>query len=293
LSAPLTEPQRPPSPLTPPSPPTPSTRVVLAGMVGDSYGIDDGRTPIVLLHGQAFDRRSWRPVLDQLFRIQPDRRVVALDLPGYGESRAQLPHSNPHIIRALREAMDEIGFVAPVLVGHSSSGGMVCMYAAAHPTSGVVDVDAVPTDLQSLARTMQQLEPLISGARISEVWELMVEGFHLELLAPEVRNFILGNMNMQPDVLRSYWHEFIYGDPELIPDMLRGISAAIARAGVPVLLVAGAEPGPDLADLFGPALSQTTVEVWPNSGHFPHLAHAARFAERLAATCRWRSARRG
>jgi pimeloyl-ACP methyl ester carboxylesterase len=32
------------------------------------------------------------------------------------------------------------------------------------------------------------------------------------------------------------------------------------------------------------ALPHAVVEVWAGSGHFPHLAHPARFAERLAAT---------
>jgi pimeloyl-ACP methyl ester carboxylesterase len=29
-----------------------------------------------------------------------------------------------------------------------------------------------------------------------------------------------------------------------------------------------------------------TTEVWACTGHFPHLAHPARFARRLAATAR-------
>ena len=32
------------------------------------------------------------------------------------------------------------------------------------------------------------------------------------------------------------------------------------------------------------AAPHATVEVWADSGHFPHIAHPARFAERLAAT---------
>ena len=64
-----------------PSTPEP-TRLVLAGMAGDSYGTDDDRAPLVLLHGLTFSRRTWRPVLDELLRVDPDRRVLVLDLPG-------------------------------------------------------------------------------------------------------------------------------------------------------------------------------------------------------------------
>src|SRR5262249_21344755 len=121
------------------------TQIVLAGMVGDSYGVDDSRAPIVLLHGQTFSRKHWTPVIAELHRIDPNRRVIALDLPGHGESPAQLPHTTVHILSLLREAVDQAGFAAPVMVGHSSSGGAVVMYAAVHPTSGAVDVEAVPT----------------------------------------------------------------------------------------------------------------------------------------------------
>ena len=118
----------------------------------------------------------------------------------------------------------------------------------------------------------------------------MVQSFRLELLDREVREFILADMDMRPDTLRSYWAEYVYGDTAEFAPMLRAVSAQLATKQVPVLMVAGAEPGPGLDSLIGPAMSQTTIEVWPNSGHFPHLAHAARFAQRLAATATWQPA---
>jgi pimeloyl-ACP methyl ester carboxylesterase len=265
---------------------------VFGGMVGDLYGVeDDARPPIVLLHGQSFSRKHWTPVLAELTLLDPGRRVLALDLPGYGESPAQLPHSNVHLINLLRRANDEAGFDAPVMVGHSSSGGLVVMYAAAHPVSGAVDVDAIPTDLEGFAHTIQDLKPQIYSERIDSVWSLMVESFHLELLEPATRDFILADMDLRPDALRSYWEELLNGDPAQLPHLLRAVSHGIAAAGVPVLIVAGSEPGEQLEALFGPALPQVVLEVWPRSGHFPHLAHARRFAERLAATASWRLAR--
>jgi pimeloyl-ACP methyl ester carboxylesterase len=264
---------------------------VLAGMVGDSYGVDDSHPPIVLLHGQTFSRKHWTPVIAELHRVDPGRRVIALDLPGHGESPAQLPHSSGHILSLLHTAVDQAGLAAPVMVGHSSSGGTVIMYAAVHPTSGAVDVDAIPTELTPLVRRLQSFEPQIADERISQVWDAMVASFHLELLDPEVRDFILADMDMRPDTLRSYWAEYVYGDAAKLAPMLRAVSADLAAKQVPVLMIAGAEPGPGMDFLIGPAMSQTTIEVWPNSGHFPHLAHAARFAERLAATATWRPAR--
>lgn len=262
-------------------------RIELAGMVGDSYGADDHRPPLVLLHGQSFDRRLWHPVLRELFDIDPGRRVLNLDLPGYGESPSRMPHTSPHLLDLLRRAVDQAGFTAPVIVGHSSSGGLALMYAATHPSSGAVDVDAVPTDLEPLARTLQSLEPQIASDALQQVWAGVVESFELDLLDPDARAAILENMDLRPDTLRSYWHELIYGDPAELSGLLEGVAHGIAAAGVQVLLVAGRDPGPGMSDLFGAAQAQLAVEAWPGSGHFPHLAHPARFAQRLAATGTW------
>ncbi len=58
-------------------------------------------------------------------------------------------------------------------------------------------------------------------------------------------------------------------------------------AGVPYLVVAGNDPEPDYQQWLCEMLPQATITVWAGSGHFPHLAHPARFAECLAATARW------
>ena len=145
--------------------PTPEPkRLVLAGMHADSYGIDDHRAPLVLLHGLTFDRRTWQPVLGELSRVDPDRRVLVLDLPGHGESPSQLPHTTEHILALVHGAVGEAGLEAPVLVGHSMSGGFVTVYGAMFPSRGAVNVDALPSDLEMFVRGLKQLEPRIRGA---------------------------------------------------------------------------------------------------------------------------------
>ena len=58
----------------------------LGGLAADQYGRADARPPLVLLHGLTFDRSMWEPALTELRRIDPDRQIIALDLPGHGES---------------------------------------------------------------------------------------------------------------------------------------------------------------------------------------------------------------
>jgi pimeloyl-ACP methyl ester carboxylesterase len=70
---------------------------------------------------------------------------------------------------------------------------------------------------------------------------------------------------------------------ELVDVTTQGL-AALRAAGVPYLVVAGDEPPAGYREWLNGLLPQATLSVWPNSGHFPHLAHPARFAESLAAT---------
>ena len=61
----------------------------IGGLAADDYGTDDGRTPLVLLHGMTFDRTIWRPLVDRLQQTDPGRRMLVLDLPGHGDSPEQ------------------------------------------------------------------------------------------------------------------------------------------------------------------------------------------------------------
>jgi pimeloyl-ACP methyl ester carboxylesterase len=78
--------------------------------------------PLVLLHGHGFSRRSWDPVIDGL---AADFDVIAVDLPGHGESPRQPKDRNnapQDLALAVATLFDELGLATPHVVGHSSGG---------------------------------------------------------------------------------------------------------------------------------------------------------------------------
>lgn len=112
-----------------------------AGLAADLTGTDDSRPPLVLLHGLSFDRTMWRPALAELERIDPGRRVLALDLPGHGES-PDAPQRDPEqVMHAVHAAVTEAGLAAPVVVGHSLGAVLATFYAANFPCPAAVNVD--------------------------------------------------------------------------------------------------------------------------------------------------------
>ena len=261
-------------------------QITVAGMAADLYGFADERPPLVLLPGLTFDRRIWQPVLDHLSRIDPGRQVLALDLPGHGESPDQLPHSTQHITGLIHQAVEEAGLETPVMVGHSIAGAFASVYASQHPTRGVVNTDAPPDP--ALLALLRSREEQIRGDGFPGVWALMKQGFGTDLLPVSARHLVAHNSRPRQDLVVSYWDEPLRQTPDQSDAMLARSIAAVAASDVPYLLIAGAELAPDVSQRLSDALPRLKTEVWAGTGHFPHLAHPGRFARRLADTAQWR-----
>ncbi len=87
--------------------------------------------PVLLLHGLGGSRISWEP---QLAGLSATRRVVAWDLPGYGDSAPlDVPITFDALADAVARCAAEIDAPEVHLVG-ISFGGMIAQYTAArHP----------------------------------------------------------------------------------------------------------------------------------------------------------------
>ena len=262
--------------------PVTPAQIKVAGLAGDLYGTPDGRPPLVLLSGLTYGRDIWQPVLGHLGRIDHGRQVLVLDLPGHGDSPDQLPHTMERIVGLVHEAVGEAGLATPVLAGHAPSGGVASVYAAQYPASGVINVDALP-DLWTFVQVIQSLA-VSSGGDMLEVWRKMEQTFGLHLLPAETREFIMRHSRPTRDLLASYWEDIFAMTAEQASAMVNAAVAVITAAEVPYLLILGSGLSPDAAAWIRDAMPHATVEVWADSGHFPHIAHPARFAERLAAT---------
>ncbi len=101
----------------------------------DRGPLDGARPPLVLLHGLLVTHHAFRAIIDPL---AVDRRVIALDLPGCGESDRPRPadaedYALPWIAARVHEAVGAMGLEQVDLLAHSFGGAVGIELAAKVP----------------------------------------------------------------------------------------------------------------------------------------------------------------
>lgn len=106
----------------------------IAGPAGTLH-VDDGGeggVPVVFVHAYTGTASHWAA---QLAHLRPDRRAVAFDLRGHGESDA--PRDNDYAIaslaRDIEAVLDSLHLTRVVLVGHSLGGAAAIEFAGTQP----------------------------------------------------------------------------------------------------------------------------------------------------------------
>src|SRR2546423_10637843 len=104
-----------------------------------SYG--KGREALVLIHGWTCNLDSWR---DQVSDFAKRNRVIAIDLPGHGQSdKPQVTYSMDYFARAVDAVMRDAKVKRAVLVGHSMGTPVARQFYRKYPekTLAIVIVD--------------------------------------------------------------------------------------------------------------------------------------------------------
>ncbi|MEV7626000.1 alpha/beta fold hydrolase [Actinoplanes sp. NPDC089786] len=241
-------------------------------LAGTLTGDADERAPLVLLHGLTFDRRQWQPLLRELATVDPGRRVLALDLPGHGESRHVGYHTTT-LADLVHGAVTSAGLRTPTVVGHSAGGVLATMYAARFPAREVVNLDQ-PLTLGPFGDLVRRSEPALRGPRWrTEVWDRLLAGMGVASLPAEGRELVESCVP-HADQFLGYWDDILRNPNEVVDDARRAELRAIAQRGIGYHWVLSAEPS-------HPYDEWMRVTVLPG-GHFPHLVYPAELAALLA-----------
>ena len=105
--------------------------------MGLAYERRGSGPPLVLLHGVGHRRQAWDAVLD---RLTPHRDVIAVDLPGHGESPPLPANATPVLSLMLDQVtalFDELGLDRPHMAGNSLGGRLALEAAVAGRAASV------------------------------------------------------------------------------------------------------------------------------------------------------------
>ena len=119
----------------------------------DTWGCH-GR-PVLLIASVLFDRSIWWPAAAEL---RPHATVIAVDLPGHGESADRAGYEPQQIVDDLADLIAGLNIRrAPVIVGHGGSAGLATMFSDRYATHAVVTVDPLPTGMLATPAGPQQM----------------------------------------------------------------------------------------------------------------------------------------
>lgn len=209
-------------------------QTVSRGGIGYLEAGDPAAMPVVFLHGIGGAARAFRRQLDH---FGADRRAIAWDMPGYGNSTPLPLVSMDALAAALAGFIEELGLHRPVLVGHSL-GGMVVqrlLTRAPHVARAVV-LSQTSAAFGSRDPAWQaeflsaRLGPLDAGRGMAALAEAMVADMAGPDADPEGMALARDCMAHTPD---STYRDSVMAMPGF------DCRDALARIAVPALVLSG------------------------------------------------------
>ncbi|MBA3239863.1 MAG: alpha/beta hydrolase [Acidobacteria bacterium] len=236
-----------------------------------SYG--KGREALVFVHCWTCDLNFWRmqfPAFDG-----KRMRVIALDLPGHGQSdKPQTAYTMDLFARSVEAVMRDAGVRRAVLVGHSMGTPVVRQFYRKYPEKtlalGVVDGALYPFATRA---AMEQFIAPLRGADYKEVAGKMIEGMTAQQ-TPALRAEVKASMLSTPQHVAVSAMEGMAEDSVWAEDQIK----------VPVLAILARTPfwPADIEQRYRKLAPALDYRMWDGVSHFLMMDRPAEFNRELS-----------
>ena len=245
--------------------------------LGSALGYDEAGSgdamPIVFLHGVGSDKSVWRP---QLAHFGAERRAIAFDYPGYGESEPAADEaSRDEFAEAIAAGMEALGIARAHICG-LSLGGVVALALydlAPERCASLILADSFAVHPQGGAIYERAIG---ASADLRGAAEARVDMLLAQPADPALRTEVVETMaRIDPTAYR------IGADAVWLADQTQ----RAASVNVPTLVLVGSEDS-----ITPPALSQQLAELIPGArleviegaGHISNAERPAGFNRAIA-----------
>ncbi len=234
--------------------------------------------PILLVHGFGGDKDNWTRLAGHLTE---DYRVIAVDLPGFGESSRHdhLSYDILSQVERLYQIHQSLGLEAVNVAGNSRGGQISTHFAAVHPsvvnTLTIVNArgikSPVASDFDQILETGRH--PLIIGN--VDDYESVFDWIFVE--KPYIPDAILSHFAEKAFATHGF-QEKVYSDqsarPAPLDDVLKDVS-------VPTLIIWGDQDriiDPSTAEVFHQAITGSKLLMLHACGHLPQIERPSEVA---------------
>ena len=243
-----------------------------------SYEVAGQGPLLVLLHAFPLSRKMWARELREWTRFA---RVVAPDLPGFGDSPRQREPSIPAMAASVLALLDTLGIHEPVIAGGLSMGGYVVFEMARQAPERVRALGLFATRANADTDEQRRGRFALRDRILQEGVQPLIDAMVPKLLGSTTRA-------EHPDITQALIEEIRRADPAGIADAL----ATMARRAdatdrlpslmCPTLIVAGEEDAviPSAqADEMRRRIPGACLERIPRAGHLINLEQPERFRD--------------
>ena len=218
----------------------------------------EGNHALVFVHGWNCDLTVWKNQLDAF----PQTRVIAIDLPGHGESdKPQIKYTMELHARAVDSVLRDAHVERAVLVGHSNGTPVVRQFYRLFPakTAGLVMVDGALRPFAPAEQMQKYIEPMRTPDYAQYVGKL-ADAMTKPMTNDAARAEIKATLARAPQHVAVSEMESLLTD-----DLWRN-----DKINVPTLLIQAKQPAwnEDYEKFVRDLVPNADYRVWPGVSHF-------------------------
>jgi pimeloyl-ACP methyl ester carboxylesterase len=226
----------------------------------------EAKDALVLIHGWTCNADFWK----DSYNAFPNYRVIALDLPGHGQSdKPKVSYSVDYFARSVEAVMKDARVKRAVLVGHSMGTPIAREFYRRYPakTLGIVVVDGALRTFFPKAAGDQFIGQMKADYKASSAQ--FVGGMLAAVKDVDRREFIRGSMLSVPDYVAISAMEGMNDEKIWKED----------KIDVPVLAVMAPSPfwPADLKQIYTTIAPKIDFQMWSGVSHFLFMERPAEF----------------